>query len=265
MAAVFLAFWVVITLFFEDAPRVAVGSAIPLQPRTAPTASDEEKDTPPPTPASQTAPPVPVPGKYHMTKAQWGVAATMCHFSMCNFFILGAWESNIPVFTASKAPQNPFHFTPFAAGNMIALGGVCAIPFLLLNLVIARRVQDRHTLAFGSGIGLVGLLLAMSLLAAKKVSYGSFFAAWFLVALGFNIATTVTLSLLSKQLPGEWNGRISLIIQWSCYTGRVTGAVWGGAGVEVGMLAFVGLQIGLVAIGVVMFLTLWRNLKAKTG
>lgn len=148
---------------------------------------------------------------------------------------------------------------------MIALGGACTIPFLLLNLWGARRVQDRHTLAIGAGIGLSGLLIAMAILASRTVNFGSFFVAWFLVALGFNIATTATLSLLSKQLPGEWNNRISLAIQCSNYTGRVTGAVWGGAGVKVGMTAYVGYQIAYVGIGGVMFMTLWRNLKAKTG
>jgi MFS family permease len=200
-----------------------------------------------------------------MTWAQWGVAATMCWFAMTCFFILGAWESNIPVFTASSASENPFHFSPFASGNLIALGGACTIPFLLMNLHYARRVQDRNTLAVGTAIGGAGLLIAISILAAHKVNYGSFFIAWFLVALGFNIASTVTLALLSKQMPGHWNGRISVLIQCSNYTGRVTGAVWGGAGVKVGMLGYIGLQLGYVAIGGIMFSTLWHSLKAKTG
>ena len=190
-----------------------------------------------------------------MSGAQWGVTATMCWFAMTCFHILGAWEANIPVFTSSHLRSNPFHFTPFAAGNMIALGGACTIPFLLLNLHFARRVQDRHTLALGTSVGLAGLLIATAILRAEKVNYGSFFVAWFLVALGFNIASTVTLSLLSKQLPGEWNAKISLVIQYSNYTGRVCGAVWGGAGVKVGMLNYVGLQIGIVGIGALMFST----------
>lgn len=203
--------------------------------------------------------------RHQMSKAQWGVAATMCWFAMTCFFILGAWESNIPVFTSSKSPANPFNFSPFASGNMIALGGASTIPFLLLNLHFARRMQDRNTLALGTGIGMVGLIIAINIISAKKVNYGSFLVSWFLVALGFNVSSTVTLALLSKQLPGEWNGRISLLIQWSNYTGRVTGAVWGGAGVKVGMLGYVGLQIAYVGVGGVMFVTLWRSLKAKTG
>ncbi|RDX45719.1 MFS general substrate transporter [Lentinus brumalis] len=276
MAAVWAVFWVAVVVFFKDVPHTFAPAPIPLRslpPSSALRASGVEKEagdsaaslrvTETEVPASDA--PTPTPPQLKMTSAQWGVAATMCWFAMTCFFILGAWESNIPVFTGSDAPANPFHFSPFAAGNMIALGGACTIPFLLLNLHFARRVQDRHTLAMGTSIGLSGLLVAMAILRAEKVNYGSLFIAWFLVALGFNVASTVTLSLLSKQLPGEWNGRVSLFIQWSNYTGRVTGAIWGGAGVKVGMLNYVALQIAYVGIGAVMFITLWRQLKAKTG
>ena len=160
-----------------------------------------------------------------MTPAHWGVTATMCWFAMTCFFTLGAWEANIPVYTGAA-----LNFSPFAAGNLIALGGACTFPFLVLNLGFARRVQDRHTLVFGTSVGATGLLIALGVLSTHKVNYGTLWLCWFLVALGFNVASTVTLSLLSKQLPGEWNGRISLFIQWSNYTGRVTGAVGGGAG-----------------------------------
>ncbi|EPQ51762.1 hypothetical protein GLOTRDRAFT_132580 [Gloeophyllum trabeum ATCC 11539] len=118
---------------------------------------------------------------------------------------------------------------PFSAGNLIALGGITTFPFLLANLFVARRVQDRHTLAVGSAIGLAGLLLMIALLKRNNVQIGT--------------------------LPGEWNSRISLAIQYSNYTGRVTEAVWGGAGVK----------IAVVGIGGVMFRTLWRDLKAKMG
>lgn len=203
--------------------------------------------------------------RFPMTRQQLGVTITMCWFAMTCFFILGAWEANIPVFTSSDSPMNPFHFSPFAAGNLIALGGVCTFPLLFANLFIARRIQDRHTLVLGTAFGLAGLLTALGILATRTVTYGSLFACWFFIALGFNIISTIVLSLLSKQLPGEWNGRISLAIQYSMFTGRVTGAVWGGAGTKVGMLNFVGLQIALVGVGAVLFSTLWRELKAKTG
>ncbi|TFY54855.1 hypothetical protein EVJ58_g8612 [Rhodofomes roseus] len=268
--------WAVATALYEDVPPpLPVAPEIELQPVPVQGQvvinEDKDKSTTsvpglsshaiPTSPSSD----VPEEPPFHMTWAQIGVTATMCWFAMTCFFILGAWEANIPVFTASDSTLNPFHFNPSAAGDLIALGGVCTIPFLLLNLLVARRVQDRHTLAVGSGLGLVGLLVAISILRADSVNYGSLWVCWFLVALGFNLASTVTLSLLSKQLPGEWNGRISMLIQYSNYTGRVTGAVWGGAGVKVGMLSFVGMQIALVGVGAVMFSTLWRQLKAKTG
>ena len=132
-------------------------------------------------------------------------------------------------------------------------------------MLFARRIQDRHLLAFGTGLGLCGLLVFISLLATGKVVYGSLFACWWSVALGFNLATTVTLSLLSKQLPPELSRCTSMAIQYSNYVGRMTGAIWGGSGVSVGMVNFVLLEIGLVGVGGVLFVTLWKNLKTKTG
>ena len=43
--------------------------------------------------------------------------------------------------------------------------------------------------------------------------------------------------------------------------GRGMGWSWS----QVGMLGYVGFQIGLIGVGVVMFMTLWKSLKAKTG
>jgi MFS family permease len=254
MAVCWVIFWILVTTFFQDVPLTPESQAIPLQP------VQESAD---PTPAASDR--SLVPHAFHITPKQWAVNATMAWWAMTSFFLLGSWESDIPVFTSSDAPSNPFHFTPFSAGNLIALGGACTIPFLLLNLHYGRRMQDRNTLAIGSAVGMVGLLIAMSIISARKVNYGSFFVAWFLVALGFNVTSTVTIALLSKQLPSEWNGRISLFIQWSNYTGRVTGAVWGGAGVKVGMTSYVGLQIAYVGLGSILCAALWHHLKAKTG
>ncbi|KAI9058933.1 MFS general substrate transporter [Trametes sanguinea] len=272
MAALWAVFWAVAAVVYEDVPKAQPASQpIPLQPISAQgtiSAEEEAKEDGSSrvttTEVSEAGDPQP-PAVFRMSKRQWGVTVTMCWFAMTCFHILGAWEANIPVFTSSHLRSNPFHFTPFAAGNMIALGGACTIPFLLLNLHFARRVQDRHTLATGTSVGLAGLIIALAILGEEKVNYGSLFICWFLVALGFNIASTVTLSLLSKQLPGKWNGRVSLAIQYSNYTGRVTGAVWGGAGVKVGMLSYVGMQVAFVGIGYIMFVTLWKQLKAKTG
>ncbi|KAF8882234.1 major facilitator superfamily domain-containing protein, partial [Infundibulicybe gibba] len=199
-------------------------------------------------------------GHSRVTYRQWGVIMTMMWYAMTCFFILGAWESNIPVYSAVI-----FGYTPYNAGNFIALGGVTAFPFLILNVWYSRRVQDRVILALGSSLGLAGILIMLATIHTNTVHFGSFYVCWFLIALGFNLASTCTLSLLSKQLPPSWNGRISLAIQYSNYTGRVTGAIWGGAGVKVGMMNYLGLQIAIVGVGVMMHLTLWKELKAKTG
>ncbi|KAL1943717.1 hypothetical protein VTO73DRAFT_4162 [Trametes versicolor] len=287
LAGVWAVFWAVAARLFEDVPHTppAEPASEGVELQRMPSRNDarslqsEEKPENPKhdeeaaevaVPAGSTSvedlscPPAP-PSLRRMSAAQIGVTATMGWFAMTCFFILGGWEANLPVFTGSASPLNPFHYSPFAAGNFIAAGGAATIPFLLANLFAARRVQDRHTLAVGTTLGLAGLLAALAILAADKVSFGALFVCWFLVALGFNLSSTVTLSLLSKQMPGEWNTKMSLVIQYSNYTGRVSGAVWGGAGVQVGMLNYVGLQIAIVGVGMLMFSTLWKQLKAKTG
>ena len=35
--------------------------------------------------------------------------------------------------------------------------------------------------------------------------------------------------------------------------------------VKVGMKNYVGIQIAVVGVGAIMFVSLWKNLKAKTG
>ena len=268
MALVWLIFWGVISFCFEDVPEpsprpsdieLPTLSPSPAEP-AAPGPSEDPSKTPSAVEVSNVEMAAAPEEPFRMTAPQWGVTATMCWFAMTCFFTLGAWEANIPVFTGSR-----LNYSPFAAGNLIALGGVCTFPFMIANVVLARRFQDRLTLAIGTLVGSLGLFVMLAILKTNTPNYGSLFVCWFLVALGFNLASTVTLSLLSKQLPGKWNQRTSLVIQYSNYTGRVTGAIWGGSGVHVGMIGYVCLQIGIVAIGCVMFSTLWRNLKAKTG
>ncbi|KAI0005417.1 major facilitator superfamily domain-containing protein [Russula compacta] len=275
MAAAWLIFWAVVVVSFEDVPRCdssllstrwssRSGRSLPSE------GTDTEMTTLPPPAAAATAtatdPAEPTQGYSHDVPAerisaqQWAVTATMCWFAMTCFFILGAWEVNIPIFSARA-----FGASPFVAGNLIALGGVCTFPFMFANVVLARRVQDRYILAAGSALGLLGLLVAIVVVFQGRATLGNLFACWFFVALGFNLASTVTLSLLSKQMPHAWNGKISMFIQYSNYAGRVCGAVWGGAGVGVGMTRYVGLQLGFLGIGGLMFMTLWKEMKAKTG
>lgn len=281
MAGVWAVFWIFAAIFFEDVPsepqasqdmELSPTATTPGSPAGAETAS--KSDDPAAEPETrvierEASSPEPQTSSFMharvMSGAQWGVTATMCWFSMTCFFVLGAWEANIPVFTGSNSPLSPFHFSPFAAGNLIALGGACTFPFLFVNVFVARRYQDRNTLALGTSLGIAGLFIALAILSTKTVDYASLFICWFLIALGFNLASTVTLSLLSKQLPNHWNSKISLAIQYSNYTGRVTGAVLGGAGVKLGMKNYVGVQIAVVGVGVVMFMSLWKSLKAKTG
>jgi hypothetical protein len=248
MAGVWLVFWAFAAVYFEDPPST-VARPIPLTepvtPEVSPASASPAQESP-----------------HHMTRDQWGVCVCMCWFAMTCFFVLGAWEANLPVF-GSVSPT--FNWTAFGAGNFIALGGICTFPFLLLNLLVARRIQDRKLLLFGTSVGFAGLILFLALLNTGTISYGTLFVCWWAVALGFNLASTVTLSLLSKQLPPDWNGRTSLAIQYSNYTGRVTGAIWGGSGVAVGMSNYVGLEIAVLGIGAVLFTTFWRSLKAKTG
>ncbi|KAG8221355.1 major facilitator superfamily domain-containing protein [Butyriboletus roseoflavus] len=265
MACCYVTFWFVIARYFDDVP--ATEMSLELH-EILPSIEEEnhigDSALLPPS-AHTTRPPPEESSAAHLsyiTLPQRGVIFCMCWFSMICFFILGSWEANLPVFGAATSTLN---WTPFAAGNFIALGGTIAFPFFFASMLFARHIQDRHILAFGMGLGLSGLLVFISILATSKVVYGSLFACWWPIALGFNLASTVTLSLLSKQLPSDWNRRAPMAIQYSIYVGRITGAIWGGSGVAVGMKNFVGLEIGLVGIGGVLFATLWRNLKTKTG
>ncbi|PPQ78813.1 hypothetical protein CVT25_010682 [Psilocybe cyanescens] len=247
MAVIWLMFWGLSSVMFQDVPRQQPAQSIEL--------SDINS------PAEQIEPPQTIRSALReITPAQWGVIVCMCYYSMTCFFILGSWEANIPVFTAEA-----LNYSPYNAGNFIALGGLVSFPFLLLNVWYARRIQDRVILAVGTSLGMLGLIIMLCILQTSKVTFGSLFICWFLIALGFNLASTCTLSLLSKQLPDTWNRKVSMAIQYSNYTGRVTGAILGGAGVKMGMTNYIAVQLSVVGLGGVMYLTLWKQLKAKTG
>ncbi|KAJ7574089.1 major facilitator superfamily domain-containing protein [Mycena floridula] len=243
MAFVWAIFWILTLYFYEDPPTVTL----------APTAAISETSGVQRPRASFFS---------GLRLGQWGTIFCMCWFSMTSFFILGAWESNLPVFGAFFYK---FRWSPFAAGNFIALGGITIFPFLIINLFVARRIQDRKILAFGATLGCAALFVFVSLLKSNHVNYVGTFFCWWAVALGFNVAGTVTLSLLSKQLDPKWNAWSALAIQYSNNAGRVFGAVWGGSGLVVGMSNYVGLEIGLVGVGAMLFASFWRDLKAQTG
>lgn len=193
----------------------------------------------------------------------WALIFTMSWIAMTCFFVVGAWQSAIAPYTALH-----FNWSPFAAGNFMALGGLCTFPFLFLNLYYARRMQDRYILAYGCGTGAVGLIVMMLIVGIggeERVTFGSFFVCWWLVALGFSVTTTATVSLLSKQMPQRWNGRLSMAIQYGNYIGRVCGTVWGGAVLNVGLLKNVGVDLAVAGVGVVLVVVLWKDMKSKVG
>ena len=269
MAAVWLVFWVVTAVLFEDVPRRDRPHVLTPNKKNRPrppccemvaeaetgTGAETEPTTPSSAPVESaqytTSSESDVRPEANISARQWAATATMCWFAMVCFFVLGAWEANIPIFAART-----FGASPFVAGNLIALGGVCTFPFMLANAVLARFVQDRYVLAAGCALGLLGLLVAIPVTGVGHATLGGLFACWFFVALGFSLASTVTASLLSKQMPHEWNGKTSLFIQYSNGSGRVSGATWGGAGVGVGMPHYLGLQFALLGFAALMFMNL---------
>ncbi|KAJ7752904.1 MFS general substrate transporter [Mycena metata] len=241
-SSIWLLFTVVIALLFRDLPaphKPNMSEAVELGhvPLPDTEASPASRDTP-------------------LTRRQYALIFTMCYASAACFFTLGSFESAIPIYTPAA-----FGYSPYAAGNFIALGGLATLPFLLASVRYARRFQDRVIHATGALLGLAGLLLLLAVLAADRVVFGSFYVCWVLVALGFNLASTCTLSLLSKQLPDVWNRTI----QYSNYLGRIAGAVFGGAAVQIGMHNYVGVLIAVVGLMGAMQMVLWRDLKAKKG
>lgn len=197
---------------------------------------------------------------------------TMCWFSMVNFLVLGAWEVNIPIFGHLR-----FGWSEYNAGNVIALGGLATMPILFALVFAAKFLQDRLILAAGTLFGLLGLSLHMGALESpaksavarlgmlESVNFGSFFTSWFLVALGYNMLTTITLSLLSKQLPAKYNGLTSTVIQLSNNVGRITGALWGATIYQVGQFSIVSLELAVTLIGTCLIGLLWRKMDVGSG
>ena len=219
MAAIWLLFWGAVTFFFEDvhekAPATRSFHINGTELQTLPSQEQPSR----PTSFSQD---IDEREEFVFGPSQWGVMITMCWFAMTCFFILGSWEANIPVFAASH--ESSLGYSPFKSGNLIAIGGATTFPLLLANIFVGKRVQDRMTLAAGSFIGVVGLVVFEALLikSSKGITFATLLVSWMFVALGFNLSTTCTLSLLSKKLPGEWNARVSTVIQCSNYMVRAT-------------------------------------------
>ncbi|KAI0308505.1 major facilitator superfamily domain-containing protein, partial [Amylostereum chailletii] len=126
MAAVWLAFTAVMAVWFEDVPRgnlpsPATEEPIPLQTLTPSTrrmskeeivevrkSFEEQSGRPDLTsPTPEDNPPMPE-LTYRPTPQQWAVIGTMCWWAMTCFFVLGAWEANIPIQTAHAFGASPF-------------------------------------------------------------------------------------------------------------------------------------------------------------
>ncbi|KAN0064340.1 hypothetical protein ACQY0O_002535 [Thecaphora frezii] len=272
MAGVWMAFFAAIWCFFRE-PVTAPKEEAPVALRpmasvaaTAATATAKVEDS------STTGVKVTLwTLRRHLDRYQLYSVLVMCWFSMVNFFVLGAWESNIPVFGRPR-----FGWSEYDAGNMIALGGIATLPILFGLVFVARYLQDRHILAVGLLLGMLGPSLHLGTLHgitkteaqirnATRVTFGTFFTAWFLVALGYNMLTTITVSLLSKQIPAHLNAYSSLLIQLSNYTGRISGALWGSTVYDVGQLSIVWLELTVTIVGTMMIGLLWRRMAAQKG
>ncbi|KAJ3324709.1 hypothetical protein HDU76_013339 [Blyttiomyces sp. JEL0837] len=205
------------------------------------------------------------------------VSMLLCLAAYTTFFELGAWESMIPLFGNDR-----FGWTIIDAGNFIGFVGIAALPFLLLLVFTARHLQDRHILTFGLGIATIGNLIQLILMKSTNVidnrndigyrgdgisiSVVSYSATWFLVCVGTNLATSITLSLNSKVLPDRVNDRANVAIQMSNYMGRFTGAVWGTSAYNVGGYFNVTLLEFLLPVLVLVVSGMLRShLRAKTG
>ena len=253
MACVWCIFWICVIVWYEDVPRDQ--AFLPSPPPDSKSMADHQQ-------SSEKAVVFSSPEPFTLTTRRVAVIVCMCWLAMTYFFVLGAWESNIPVF-GSYAKQ--LHWSPFAAGNFIALGGAAAFPFLVLNIYLARRIEDRRMMAFGTSLGLIALFIFLALLETDNVNYGGIFVCWWAVVLGFNTAFTVPVSLLSKQFPPSWNNKTSIMVQCSTYIGRVSGAILGGSGVRIGMRAYISVEIALAGIGTLLYIVLWHELKTKRG
>lgn len=193
MAIIWAAFWVIIYIYFEDIPKPPLACSLAIEPSNLTTSPVEPNADPfeNAAVASKTSSTLSINAQttdversaepsfaseleesFCMTPSQWGVTATMCWFAMTCFFTLGAWEASIPVYTGQA-----LNYSPFAAGNLIALGGICTFPFLIANILFARRFQDHLTLAPGTVLGAAGEFIMLAVLKAYSASYGSLFAA----------------------------------------------------------------------------------------
>lgn len=266
MAGIFAVFFAVAWAVFRDPVTPLTRFEVELTARDAPIQGDKEENS------MQEAAPTLRMMLRDLDSTQKFSVMTMCWFSMVNFLVLGAWEANIPLFGHLR-----FHWTEYNAGNVIALGGLATMPILFGLVFAAKHLQDRFILAAGLLFGLLGLSLHLGSLESpatsaagklgmlRSLDFGNFFTSWFLVALGYNMLTTVTLSLLSKQVPAKYNGLTSTVIQLSNYTGRISGALWGSTIYQVGQFSIISLELAVTLIGACLIGFMWRKMDVQRG
>ncbi|XP_024533540.1 uncharacterized MFS-type transporter C330.07c-like isoform X2 [Selaginella moellendorffii] len=159
------------------------------------------------------------------------VSCLMSYTAFVIFFELGSWETSIPIYSWKK-----FGLDAFEAGNFIGLIGLGTVFLVATMPALAHKIQDRLWLAAGCFLGLAGIVANYILLGGNSghMNFPSYAAQWFVVCLGFNTASSITLSLLSKNLGNKSSDRAAIAVQLSNYSGRLLGAIWGTAADLVG-------------------------------
>ncbi|EFJ26237.1 hypothetical protein SELMODRAFT_32907, partial [Selaginella moellendorffii] len=154
------------------------------------------------------------------------VSCLMSYTAFVIFFELGSWETSIPIYSWKK-----FGLDAFEAGNFIGLIGLGTVFLVATMPALAHKIQDRLWLAAGCFLGLAGIVANYILLGGNSghMNFPSYAAQWFVVCLGFNTASSITLSLLSKNLGNKSSDRAAIAVQLSNYSGRLLGAIWGTA------------------------------------
>ncbi|KAF7725971.1 hypothetical protein EC973_009117 [Apophysomyces ossiformis] len=234
MACIWLTYWVSVVIFFQDIPKTAC--------------SDKS--------SQRSILKIFKKGSYGMLV----ITVVMSFIAFSVFFELGAWEANIPIFTAKH-----FGWNEWDAGNFIGLIGIGSLVIVVPMTVYSKRIQDRTTAAVGFGTALIGMIIYLARLTTSGVGKADYGVSWFLICSGYNVASTITLSLMSKLFPDKLSDVCALIVQVSNYTGRLTGAVWGTASESVTEVGVASLEIAFTIIGFSAILILWQRIHTVTG
>ncbi|KAJ0408967.1 hypothetical protein P43SY_002846 [Pythium insidiosum] len=191
-----------------------------------------------------------------LTRANWITTCSMSLVAFTVFFVLGAWESNIPI-----VGDHEWRWNDTDSGVFIAAGGLLSFAFILPVTWHAKRFQDRLILLLGLSLALLGALVH-TIGPLTRAAYG---VAWFFVCWGMNLSSTITLSLTSKTLPDVLSDKAAITIQLSNYSGRLLGAIWGTAGESVGAEWIGRLDLLLTLLSALSLVSFWGLFKAHTG